>query len=198
MKSLIAALIVVICCAGCHGPLGSLFVNRLDAQEQARVNSAWDRLLTRFEQDGDRTLLLDVLAVGQLHQAGVDRLDFTSAIELNDGEIEMSIRYKRGDPRSDVLTIRRLDPAGEPLWQEDFAFEEVRDRLTSLQAGFSPPSPDRMYSAAELAQQQRVQAELEARRRAIHEILGMENNPGAGPTQAPWLRGVSEDASPAR
>ena len=102
--------LVAVCLfvVGCHGPLTKPMVDRLDEETQQKVDDAWLNMFTPPDRL-DRTLLLDVILSGQLHQYGVDYLRLVSEKHVGDGLVVMEVRYDREDPAFDEFSVSYVD-----------------------------------------------------------------------------------------
>ncbi len=128
LRPVIVAALVLL--AGC-GPLSPLpAVIRVSPAQQKNIDYAWHSMTTT--PGVDRLLLLDCIIVQQLHQFGVDSLTMTARKRVEDGEVEMIIRFDRDDPDVDEFVVSFVDLHGQPVWQEFYAGDEVRGRAEFL------------------------------------------------------------------
>src|SRR5262245_24678239 len=131
MKQLLALAISIA--AGC-GPLVVPMGIRLPPEEQRRVDSMWDNMLTPTDRC-DRDTLLDVVVLDQLHSAGVDRLEMTSRKKLTDGRVVyMCVEYCRSEPSRDEFELTIKNSWGWTLRRERYSGSEVLSRLADLGA----------------------------------------------------------------
>ncbi|MFH1748000.1 MAG: hypothetical protein ABIG44_13275 [Planctomycetota bacterium] len=161
---IIAACLLV---TGCHGPLSKPMVDRLDDETQQKVDGVWLNMFTTPD-NLDRTLLLDVILSGQLHQYGVDHLRLVSEKYVGDGLVVMEVRFDREDPAFDEFSVSYIDSMGHEIRRERFAREEVEGELYFL---FSPEEvTDDMDAETRMTTELRI-AEREARFEEIQAIL---------------------------
>lgn len=116
---------------GCHGPLTKPMVDRLDEETQQKVDDAWLNMFAPPDRL-DRTLLLDVILSGQLHQYGVDYLRLVSEKHVGDGLVVMEVRYDREDPEFDEFSVSYVDGDGYEVRRERFTREEVEEEIGFL------------------------------------------------------------------
>ena len=152
---------------GCHGPLTKPMVDRLDEGTQQKVDDAWVNMLTPPERL-DRTLLLDVILSGQLHQFGVDYLRLVSEKHVGLGLVVMEVRYDREDPAFDEFTVTYLDSEGYEVRRERFTREDVNERVDFL---FSPISFWEDMDPELRQEKELLTAEREARQAEIKAVL---------------------------
>jgi hypothetical protein len=163
----IAVLIACTLACRCHGPLTKPMVDRLDEKTQARVDDAWTIMFTPPDKV-DRTLLLDVILSGQLHQFGVDYLRLVSEKYAGDGLVVMEIRFQRDDAASDEFSVTYLDSQGYEIRCERFTREDVQDRVDFL---FSPIVVDETSPPEWREEMELLAAEREARQEEIQALL---------------------------
>jgi hypothetical protein len=87
---------------------------RLEADEQKKIDEAWDNALTPVDKL-DRQATLDTLIVSQAFQAGVDRLDFRSEKKFSGGLVVMEIHFDRTKPNDDRFEVTIRDLADKEL-----------------------------------------------------------------------------------
>lgn len=151
---------------GC-GPLTKPMVDRLDEETQQKVDDAWVNMLTPPERL-DRTLLLDVILSGQLHQFGVDYLRLVSEKHIGLGLVVMEVRYDREDPAFDEFTVTYLDSEGYEVRRERFTREDVEERIDFL---FSPILLSEDMDPELRQEMELLAAEREARQEVIEAVL---------------------------
>lgn len=152
--------------AGC-GPLMRPMVDRLDDQTQARVDDTWDNMFSPVDRL-DRTLLLDVILVGQLHQYGVDRLHMVSEKYVGDGLVVMEVSFDRAVPEADEFVVAYVDGDGYEIRRESYTREDIEDRIAFL---FAPPVDTEDWPPEERERHEALELEREARRAEISAIL---------------------------
>ncbi len=152
---------------GCHGPLTKPMVDRLDDETQAKVDDAWANMFTPADRL-DRTLLLDAILSGQLHQYGVDYLRLVSEKHAGDGLVVMEVRFDREDPAFDQFSVTYVDSRGLEVRRERFTREEVEDRVDFL---FSPIMREEGMEPDLEEQMQLRAAKREARMEEIRAVL---------------------------
>ena len=162
-------MLVAICLlpVGCHGPLTKPMVDRLDEETQEKVDDAWLNMFTPSDRL-DRTLLLDVILSGQLHQYGVDYLRLISEKHVGDGLVVMEVRYDREDPAFDEFSVSYVGAEGYETRRERFTREEVEEEIRFLFA--SEEVTDDMDADTRAAVELRI-AEREARMEEIQAVL---------------------------
>ena len=116
--------------AGC-GPMARPMAVRLQPEEQAQVDEAWENMLTPPDRL-DRLLFLDTVLSGQLYQIGTDRLYFGSEKRLRDGVVTMEVFFDRRSPEADRFTIRYVNGRGQQELYETYSRQEVDDRFEFL------------------------------------------------------------------
>ena len=161
--------LVAVCLfvVGCHGPLTKPMVDRLDEETQQKVDDAWLNMFT--PPDGlDRTLLLDVILSGQLHQYGVDYLRLVSEKHVGDGLVVMEVRYDREDAAFDEFSVSYVDNEGYEVRRERFTREEVEEEIRFLLT--QEEVTDDMDAETREAVELRI-AEREARMEEIQAVL---------------------------
>lgn len=159
---------------GCSGPLGIPMVMRLEDEKQAQVTETWDAMLTPADRV-ERTLLLDTILAGQLHQTGVDELEFTSRKYTTEGMVVMEVRFARENPELDEFTFEYFDYDGNELRRERFQFDEVDERVRYLTA--SPMIESRIW-VEEGEELPALAAERNARFEEIKALLApMQDDP---------------------
>lgn len=114
-KRIFAAIaLAVIPLVGC-GPMGSgPMPPRLEADEQKKIDDAWENALAPVDHL-DRQAVLDTLIVSQAFQAGVDKLEFRSEKKFTGGLVVMEIHFDRTKPNDDRFEITIRDAAGKEL-----------------------------------------------------------------------------------
>ncbi len=112
----------------CHGPLSTPMVQRLDDEQQARVDDAWHNLLWDVQQH-DRALLLDVLMFRQFYQRGVDTLEMTSTKRVGDRLVVLRVVYDHAVPEDDAFTVTVYDAHDEVLRDEHYTREDVDEAI---------------------------------------------------------------------
>lgn len=122
---LICAVSVV---AGCGQLLSVPMVERLEPEEQVQVDSSWQNMFSPPERL-DRTLLLDVIVSGHMHERGVDHLRLTSEKWLDEGVIVMEVRFDRSEPALDEFSVRFVDNSGIERRRERFSREDIEERI---------------------------------------------------------------------
>ena len=152
----IVVLLQALLLAGC-GPLMFPMVSRLPPQEQKRVDSAWDAMLSPVDRL-DRQTLLDCIVFMQLHQTGVDRLTMRSTKQTAAGEVEMTVDFDRDRPDKDQFTFRLSRP-----WRGTQRFEQWSAREMFDQ--FADPNST---SATTQPSDEQREAELERRMERFH------------------------------
>ena len=161
--------LVAVCLfvVGCHGPLTKPMVDRLDEETQQKVDDAWLNMFTPPDRL-DRTLLLDVILSGQLHQYGVDYLRLVSEKHVGDGLVVMEVRYDREDPAFDEFSVSYVDNEGYEVRRERFTREEVEEEICFLLT--QEEVTDDMDAETREAVELRI-AEREARMEEIQAVL---------------------------
>lgn len=161
--------LVAVCLfvVGCHGPLTKPMVDRLDEETQQKVDDAWLNMFTPPDQL-DRTLLLDVILSGQLHQYGVDYLRLISEKHVGDGLVVMEVRFDREDPAFDEFSVSYVDNEGYEVRRERFTREEVEEEIRFLLT--QEEVTDDMDAETREAVELRI-AEREARMEEIQAVL---------------------------
>ncbi|HEX3147701.1 MAG TPA: hypothetical protein VHR66_06430 [Gemmataceae bacterium] len=110
----VAAALAIIPIVGC-GPMGSgPMPPRLQADEQKKIDDAWENALAPVDHL-DRQAVLDTLIVSQAFQAGVDRMEFHSEKKFSGGLVVMEIHFDRAKPNDDRFEITIRDAAGKEL-----------------------------------------------------------------------------------
>ncbi len=126
----VTALGVIVGC----GPLSMPMVARLGADDQARVDRAWEHLTARVTEV-DRTLLLDAMIASQMYQIGVDQLEMVSVKNLSGGQVTMRVNFNRLRPEDDRFTFAYVDARTRVRREESFEFGEVAERYAFLYGG---------------------------------------------------------------
>ncbi|MCC7292980.1 MAG: hypothetical protein IT449_13040 [Phycisphaerales bacterium] len=111
-------------------------VARLGADDQAKLDRAWEHLIAHVTE-ADRTLLLDAMIVSQMYQIGVDQLDMVSVKRLPGGQVTMRVRFDRLRPEGDRFSFTYADARTRVLREESFEFGEVAERYAFLYGGAS-------------------------------------------------------------
>jgi hypothetical protein len=142
-------------------------VDRLDEETQQKVDDAWLNMFTPPDRL-DRTLLLDVILSGQLHQYGVDYLRLVSEKHVGDGLVVMEVRYDREDPAFDEFSVSYVDNEGYEVRRERFTREEVEEEICFLLT--QEEVTDDMDAETREAVELRI-AEREARMEEIQAVL---------------------------
>jgi hypothetical protein len=142
----LAALAVsTVAVVGC-GPMGSgPMPPRLEADEQKKIDQAWEDALNPVDHL-DRQATLDALVVSQAFQAGVDRLSFHSEKEFSGGVVVMEIHFDRAKPNDDRFEVTVRDQTGKELRhlvynrsEVETTYRELNDPRYSGQAQPNPP-----------------------------------------------------------
>lgn len=143
---------------------------RLDDQQQAKVEAAWDSILAHSDQI-DRSLLLDLLIVGDLPELGVDEIDLTARKRLSGGGIAvMETHYRRDDKTNDRWIVTILDPSGGMVRSESYTYAEMDAREAYLNANDEDPdAPD--LNTDERARRIAAREDRAARLKLVSEIL---------------------------
>jgi hypothetical protein len=118
---------------------------RLEADEQKKIDEAWDNALTPVDKL-DRQATLDTLIVSQAFQAGVDRLEFRSEKKFSGGLVFMEIQFDRTKPNDDRFEVTIRDPAGKELrhlvynrTEVETAYRELNDPRYTQPQGQNVP-----------------------------------------------------------
>ena len=127
MRALAFLSFLVVIIAGC-GPLSRPMVLRLDPDTQRSIDEAWLCMLTPPDRSV-RTLLLDTILEGQMHEYGVDSLRFVSEKEIGDALVVMEVNYERADPNADEFIFTYVDRDGFEIRREQYSRHEVEGRL---------------------------------------------------------------------
>ncbi|MBI5863205.1 MAG: hypothetical protein HZB38_01575 [Planctomycetes bacterium] len=160
-------LISLLLTATSCGPLGGVpIVTRLDSEEQANVDQSWANMFSP-PQRLDRTLLLDTLLSGRMHERGVDELKLVSKKRVGDALVVMEVDFDRLSPDFDAFTVTYLDAPGLEMRHERYTFDEVKGRLQFL-SGIDDviSSPDLSDAERERLTEERRQ-QIEARQKEI-------------------------------
>ncbi len=128
IPSLFLPPILLLIASGCRGPLAVPMVERLDSPAQAKVDGVWGVLLDS-QAPVDRTLLLDIVLLHQLHQLGVDSLHLTSTKRVADGYIEMQVRFERDQPELDEFSVTHFHADGREIRRERYARADIEERI---------------------------------------------------------------------
>ena len=159
--------VISLILVGC-GPLTTPMVSRLDEESQGKVDEVWGKLFVPPDRL-DRTLLLDVILSGQLHQLGVDDLRLVSEKRAGDGLVVMEVRFNRDHPEFDEFAITYKDAQGREMRREQFSPRDIQNRLEFL---FSRPGVDETASPEVQREMQLQVAKWKARKAEIAQILG--------------------------
>jgi hypothetical protein len=123
--------LTIIAFVGC-GPMGSgPMPPRLEADEQKKIDDAWEQALTPVDKL-DRQATLDTLIMTQAFQAGVDRLMFHSEKKFSGGMVVMEIHFDRDKPNDDRFEMTVRDAAGKELRRLVFHRTEVETAYREL------------------------------------------------------------------
>ena len=131
----------VVVLVGC-GPMDSSpMPPRLDAEDQKKIDDAWDNALNPVNKL-DRQALLDALFVTHAYQAGVDRLTFRSEKKFSGGLVVMEIHFDRAKPNDDRFDVIVQDPNGKEVRRLNYARSEIEMTARDLRhPSFSRPRP---------------------------------------------------------
>jgi hypothetical protein len=129
---------LILCCAvvGC-GPTSRPLPERLNDDDQKRIDQAWDAALAPPDRH-DRQTWLDVMVGAHAYQAGVDQFEFRSVKRWAGGTVVMESRFDRAKPADDRFTITVNDRAGKPLRTEAYTREDVGRTVRELTASQVP------------------------------------------------------------
>jgi hypothetical protein len=165
-RLLTALALAIVPLVGC-GPMGSgPMPPRLDADEQKKIDDAWDNALTPVD-NLDRQATLDTLIVSQAFQAGVDRLEFRSEKKFTGGLVVMEIHFDRAKPNDDRFEVTVRNQAGKELrhlvynrTEVETAYRELNDpRYTQPQGPNQPPVQPADVKKREEVQKRRAAVE---------------------------------------
>lgn len=131
------ALLAILTLTGC-GPLTFPAVQRLDPEEQARVDSSWNNMLAPAGRL-DRQVLLDTLILFQLHQAGVDCLVLRSEKTFDGGTAVMEVHHDRANPTLDRFEVRIYDTDWRMVRHEQYPSDEVFQVIRELSDAHTRP-----------------------------------------------------------
>jgi hypothetical protein len=131
-KHFLAALaLAIVPLVGC-GPMGSgPLPPRLEADEQKKIDDAWDNALAPVDHL-DRQAVLDTLIVSQAFQAGVDRLEFRSEKKFSGGLVVMEIHFDRTKPHDDRFELTIRDTADKEVRHVVYNRSEVETTYQEL------------------------------------------------------------------
>lgn len=143
MRTLLASLLAltVVPLIGC-GPMDSSpMPARLGAEDQKKIDDAWDNALNPVNKL-DRQALLDALIVTHAYQAGVDRLTFRSEKKFSSGLVVMEIHFDRAKPEDDRFDVIVQDANGKEVRGVKYARPEIEATARDLfHPSFSQPRP---------------------------------------------------------
>jgi hypothetical protein len=145
MRSFCFALLLLQGCSPMMFPMPM----RLDAQEQQRVDSAWNAMLTPVNRL-DRKTLLDCVVFMQFYQSGVDRFTARSEKQTSAGKVEMAIEFDRQKPEADQFAIRVVGPWGGTHRYEKWSAKELFEMYALDENGRHAPAPDDDAGDAEM------------------------------------------------
>ena len=97
---------------------------RLDAENQKKIDEAWDKALTPIDRF-DHVAMLDAFLITHAYQVGVDKLTFHSEKKVAAGSVVMDIHYDRMTPGDDRFEVRIYDPSQKLLRQETYYRQEI-------------------------------------------------------------------------
>jgi hypothetical protein len=107
------------------GPLPApVLPDRLDNEQQKRVDEAWEKALAA-DPPPDSQALLDALLLSQAYQGGVDRLHFRSEKDFSGGVVVMEVEYDRRAPAKDRFEVRVIDRGRKVLRRERYNREQI-------------------------------------------------------------------------
>lgn len=181
IRSLFFPAVILVLASGCRGPLAVPMVERLDEQQQTRVDDVWSIMLGSHPPV-DRTLLLDIVLLHQLHQFGVDSLRLTSTKRVADGYVEMQVTFDRDQPDLDEFSVTHFHADGREIRRERYARADIEDRIAFFTG--STMVDETATPEAREAQEHR-NAERDARMQEIEALLRPiidANNPGPAET----------------
>lgn len=121
---------------GCVFPLPIPTVRRVDAKMDPQINKAWSRLLATPDR-ADRVLLLDAIVLGQMHEIGVDSVEFTSEKRVPGGTVQMEVHFQREHPEIDGFCFTQFDSEQNVLRRERYSLDEVHEQTEFLIGQFS-------------------------------------------------------------
>ncbi len=145
--SIVLVLLAGVMLPSCTGPLIQPMVVRLDNEKQARVDAVWDTLVKSKEGD-TRRVMLDVIAVGQLIQVGVDRANYRAEKQVAGGVVVMEVFYDRAQPTVDRFVVELYDGDWQLKRRESYTRDEVENavqwmhRYNALKQGDVPHVSD--------------------------------------------------------
>jgi hypothetical protein len=146
--SVIAISLSLTALVGC-GPMGSgPMPPRLEADEQKKIDQAWENALNPVDHL-DRQATLDALVVSQAYQAGVDRLTFRSEKQFSGGVVVMEIHFDRAKPNDDRFEVTVRNQGGKELrrlvynrTEVETTYRELNDpRFAGQPQANAPPQP---------------------------------------------------------
>jgi hypothetical protein len=131
-------LLLAIVIAGC-GPLAVPMVHRPSAEEQGKIDRAWDRALSPVDKLS-RQEWLDLFVGAQAYQQGVDNLHFRSEKSFTRGRVVMEVHYDREHPAKDLFRVEVFDRGGKLIRKEDYSRDDVKATLGDLFPGNGRPA----------------------------------------------------------
>ena len=178
-RLLFAALVLSIAPLVGSGPMGSgPMPPRLEADEQKKIDDAWENALTPVDHL-DRQTTLDTLLVAQAFQAGVDKLTFHSEKKFSGGVVVMEIHFDRTKPNDDRFVVTVRDVGGKELrhlvynrTEVESAYHELNDPRLAGQPG--PNQPPLQPADAN------KRAEVQKRLAAVDKLFPKPDEPKAG------------------
>lgn len=145
---------------GC-GPMEKPMVDRLEDDDQQKVDDAWNRALSPVT-NLDRQAWLDMMVVARAYQHGVDKLYLRAEKNFAGGSAVMEIKFDRTKPNDDVFHVQVLDKNDVVIRSEEYSRKEVDETYEFF---FSNSVP------ADGQEEQELIAEREKRIKVISEYF---------------------------
>jgi len=130
---LTAIALSVISLVGCGPMKNGPIPPTLDAEQQQKIDEAWERALTPIDHL-DKQAFLDALVLSQGFQTGVDKLTLRSEKRFSGGIVIMEIHMDRAKPVEDRFVVTIRDKTGEKvLRQMEYGRDEVERTVRELE-----------------------------------------------------------------
>jgi len=150
-------LTVAISLAGCRGVVLSPMMSHLEPEEQRRVDTMWNNMLTPVDRI-DRELLLQVLASYPELQAGADKTHIVAEKQFSGGRVVMEVDCDRVNPSLDQFTFTVLDDRGRTVRRERYSRSDTETVIKTIMG--NPPTQPTTAPATEPETQPVIRAEV--------------------------------------
>lgn len=125
-RCLLPVLACLLAVSGCAGFAVKPIPDRLPDESQARVDAAWEHMIS-LDSELDRQSLLDAVLLHQLWHVGVDHVEFSAQKWVGDVLVVMESSFDLDNPEGDVFAVSYWSSDGRPLREEEYTREELEE-----------------------------------------------------------------------